>query len=150
MELIRSAEVADQFRDGVRALVAGAKPVAITGFGTATWRGAGEIAPRSMEIVEHDPHSGVPVRLDDAYQRDEEGQARYLTELLEIFEAEPGLEIYWGAYLGTEDEILRSGEVLEVMDEIEQVRGEARTRKGWIMDTYLLRPLRPGPDPAPE
>jgi precorrin-6A synthase len=53
--------------------------------------------------------------------------------------AEPGLEIYWGAYLGTEDEILRSGEVLEVMDEIEQVRGEARTRKGWIMDTYLLR-----------
>ena len=53
--------------------------------------------------------------------------------------AEPGLEIYWGAYVGTEDEILRSGEVLEVMDEIEQVRGEARTRKGWIMDTYLLR-----------
>lgn len=53
--------------------------------------------------------------------------------------AEPGLEIYWGAYVGTEDEILRSGEVVEVMDEIEQVRGEARARKGWIMDTYLLR-----------
>jgi precorrin-6A synthase len=56
--------------------------------------------------------------------------------------AEPGLEIYWGAYLGTDDEILRSGEVLEVMDEIEQVRGEARARKGWIMDTYLLRRKR--------
>lgn len=25
------------------------------------------------------------------------------------------------------------------MDEIEQVRAEARARKGWIMDTYLLR-----------
>jgi precorrin-6A synthase len=53
--------------------------------------------------------------------------------------AEPGLEIYRGAYVGTEDEILRSGAVVEVMDEIEQVRGEARKRKGWIMDTYLLR-----------
>jgi precorrin-6A synthase len=25
------------------------------------------------------------------------------------------------------------------MDEIEQVRSEARKRKGWVMDTYLLR-----------
>ena len=45
LELIRSAEVADRFRDGVRSLVAEAKPVAITGFGTATWRGAGDVAP---------------------------------------------------------------------------------------------------------
>jgi hypothetical protein len=48
VELIRSAEVADRYRDGVRTLVAGGKPVAITGFGTATWRGAGDTAPRSM------------------------------------------------------------------------------------------------------
>jgi precorrin-6A synthase len=53
--------------------------------------------------------------------------------------ADPGTKIYWGAYVGTDDEILRSGELSEVMDEIEQVRGEARERKGWIMDTYLLR-----------
>jgi len=53
--------------------------------------------------------------------------------------AEPGLEIFWGAYVATDDEILRSGNVLDVMDEIEQVRTEARQRKGWIMDTYLLR-----------
>jgi precorrin-6A synthase len=53
--------------------------------------------------------------------------------------AEPGTEIYWGAYVSTDDEILRSGKVLDVMDEIEQVRSEARQRKGWIMDTYLLR-----------
>jgi hypothetical protein len=39
VELIRSAEVAHQFRAGVRALVAGDKPVAITGFGTATYAG---------------------------------------------------------------------------------------------------------------
>jgi precorrin-6A synthase len=47
--------------------------------------------------------------------------------------------IYWGAYIGTEDEILMSGQLLDVSGAIERVRGEARARKGWIMDTYLLR-----------
>lgn len=49
------------------------------------------------------------------------------------------IEIYWGAYIGTEDEILVSGSLRDVMDEIESVRNEARERKGWIMDTYFLR-----------
>lgn len=51
-------------------------------------------------------------------------------------------EIYWGAYLGTKDEILVSGTVADVAGQIQAARGEARERKGWIMDTYLLR--RPG------
>jgi precorrin-6A synthase len=50
-----------------------------------------------------------------------------------------GLDIHWGAYLGTEDEILVSGPLSEVMGEIETKREQARQRKGWIMDTYLLR-----------
>jgi precorrin-6A synthase len=49
------------------------------------------------------------------------------------------IEIYWGAYVGTKDEILISGDVREVAHEIEKIRAEARARKGWIMDTYLLR-----------
>jgi precorrin-6A synthase len=49
------------------------------------------------------------------------------------------VDIYWGAYLGTPDEILVAGRVGDVADEIERVRTEARERKGWIMDTYLLR-----------
>jgi precorrin-6A synthase len=49
------------------------------------------------------------------------------------------LEIYWGAYLGTQDELLISGPLAEVADEIERVRADARERKGWIMDSYLLR-----------
>jgi precorrin-6A synthase len=53
--------------------------------------------------------------------------------------AEPDLEIFWGAYLGTEHEILRSGKLTDVKDEIEAVRQQARQRHGWIMDTYLLR-----------
>ncbi|WP_020664598.1 hypothetical protein [Amycolatopsis benzoatilytica] len=88
MELIRSAAVADIFQAGVRTLVSQGKPVAITGFGTATWRGAGDVAPRSLEVVEYDPETGDPVRLDGEYERDEAGQAAYVRELLEIFDAE--------------------------------------------------------------
>ncbi|WP_328603065.1 precorrin-6A synthase (deacetylating) [Amycolatopsis sp. NBC_00345] len=51
-----------------------------------------------------------------------------------------GLEIYWGAYVGTPDEILRSGPLDDALAaEIRSVRTEARERHGWIMDTYLLR-----------
>jgi hypothetical protein len=88
VELIRSAEVAGQFREGVRTLVGGGKPVAITGFGTATYRGAGDRGGRAMEILESDEVTGAPVRLDGDYARDEAGQATYLRELLEIFDAE--------------------------------------------------------------
>jgi precorrin-6A synthase len=49
------------------------------------------------------------------------------------------LHIYWGAYVGTPDEILISGRLAAVADRIEAVRAQARERKGWIMDTYLLR-----------
>jgi precorrin-6A synthase len=49
------------------------------------------------------------------------------------------IDIYWGAYLGTQDEILVSGNLRERMQDIEQMRAEAKARKGWVMDTYLLR-----------
>ena len=53
--------------------------------------------------------------------------------------ADQDLEIFWGAYLGTEHEILRAGKLAEVRDEIATVRRQARERHGWIMDIYLLR-----------
>ena len=49
------------------------------------------------------------------------------------------VDIYWGAYVGTPDELLISGPVGEVAERIVATRAEARERKGWIMDTYLLR-----------
>jgi len=49
------------------------------------------------------------------------------------------IDIYWGAYLGTPDEILLSGRLSELSEQIEDVRAHARNQKGWIMDTYLLR-----------
>jgi precorrin-6A synthase len=81
---------------------------------------------------------GVPDGVDD------------LVVMLDAHQAFAGLdpeedwEIRWGAYIGTEDELLVSGPVREVAGEIRRLRAEARERKGWIMDTYLLRrPLRP-------
>jgi precorrin-6A synthase len=53
--------------------------------------------------------------------------------------SEAAMDIYWGAYLGTEDEILVYGKLRELTAEIERMRTEAKVRKGWIMDTYLLR-----------
>lgn len=57
--------------------------------------------------------------------------------------APEGIDIYWGAFLGTDDELLISGPLGEVAEEIVRVREQAKARKGWIFDTYLLR--RTGP-----
>jgi precorrin-6A synthase len=50
-----------------------------------------------------------------------------------------GIDIYWGAYLGTSDEILISGPLSDVAGDIVRAREEARARKGWVFDVYLLR-----------
>ncbi|GGS88768.1 precorrin-6A synthase (deacetylating) [Streptomyces griseoviridis] len=75
---------------------------------------------------------GFPDGVDDVVVMLDARQAflRYLDE---------DVDIYWGAYLGTPDEILASGPIAEVAPRIERLRAEARERKGWIMDTYLLR-----------
>ncbi|HEX4581512.1 MAG TPA: hypothetical protein VH139_05600, partial [Acidobacteriaceae bacterium] len=48
-------------------------------------------------------------------------------------------EIYWGAYLGMDRQILISGRLAEAANEIEATREAARAQYGWIMDCYLLR-----------
>ncbi|MGK8524168.1 hypothetical protein ACRS6B_22630 [Nocardia asteroides] len=87
LDLYRTAETADGFAAGVRALAAQGKPLAITEFGAATFGGAGDLGGRGLEIVEYDAAHG-PVRVNGEYARDEAGQARYVRELLEIFDAE--------------------------------------------------------------
>jgi len=75
------------------------------------------------------------------------GQASDADSLVVMLDAEDAyrqlvdqeLDIYWGAYLGTPDEILIAGRLKDVADEIERVRKAARQANGWIMDTYLLR-----------
>jgi hypothetical protein len=88
LDLYRSAEVADRFAAGVRALVAGGKPVAITEFGCATYQGASERGARAGFVIAWDDDTAMPLRLDGDYTRDEAEQAAYLRDLLAIFEAE--------------------------------------------------------------
>jgi len=86
----RTAAMAARFRDDIRAYVAQGralgKPVAITEFGCAAYRSASDMANRG-DIVEWDD-GARPVRFKGEYTRDEDEQARYLRELLEVFETE--------------------------------------------------------------
>ncbi|NRQ36900.1 hypothetical protein HII36_34435 [Nonomuraea sp. NN258] len=87
VDLYRSAEFAGRFAESVRTLVSLGKPVAITEFGTAAYRGAGDRGGRVLEVLEFDQETGAPVRLTGEYVRDEAGQATYVRELLEIYDA---------------------------------------------------------------
>lgn len=48
-------------------------------------------------------------------------------------------DIYWGAYLGLEQETVISGMLGDVAGKIAQTRTRAREKNGWVMDVYLLR-----------
>ena len=52
----------------------------------------------------------------------------------------PDLTIYWGAQLGLPDEALVAGRLAAVIDTIRDTRQRIRSERGWVMDTYLLRP----------
>jgi precorrin-6A synthase len=52
---------------------------------------------------------------------------------------DPDLYVYWGAYLGTPDEVLLAGRLVDIAEDIERTKRELRQRHGWIMDTYLVR-----------
>lgn len=88
---------------------------------------------RSIEITNgRSIAEGFPANVDSVVvMLDSQNAYRHL--------ADEDLDIYWGAYVGTPDEILIAGKLRDVMDEIERVRAEARRTHGWIMDTYLLR-----------
>ncbi len=53
--------------------------------------------------------------------------------------ADPEARIYWGAYLGTPEEVVIEGKVTEVSAEILSTRATLREKNGWIMDIYLLQ-----------
>jgi hypothetical protein len=86
VDCYRTKEVAGQFRAAIRALVAQGKPVAITEFGCATFRSAGDKGGRGGMIVQYE--GGKPKHLDGDYIRDEKEQAREIVSLLNIFREE--------------------------------------------------------------
>ncbi|HLZ64111.1 MAG TPA: hypothetical protein VKR06_44850 [Ktedonosporobacter sp.] len=87
IDLHRSKEIAGIFQQSVRALVAQGKPVAITEVGCTTHRGAADNGARGGgEMIVYE--GSTPVRLNGDYVRDEQEQATYLRELLDIFTTE--------------------------------------------------------------
>ncbi|MDP5216914.1 precorrin-6A synthase (deacetylating) [Ruegeria sp. 2205SS24-7] len=48
-------------------------------------------------------------------------------------------DIWWGAFVGMQEQILIHGPLHEVSRQIIDTRATARTEHGWIMDIYLLR-----------
>lgn len=49
------------------------------------------------------------------------------------------IRIWWGAYVGMNEQILIDGPLAEVGPQIMATRTAARAAHGWIMDVYLLR-----------
>ena len=87
VDLHRSKEIAGIFQQSLHALVAQGKPVAITEVGCTTHRGAADNGARGGgEMIVYE--GSTPVRLNGDYIRDEQVQAIYLRELLDIFTAE--------------------------------------------------------------
>ena len=79
--------------------------------------------------------AGLPADVDDIVVMLDGGTAFARLPDAEVAD----VDVYWGAYVGSPDEILVAGPVLQVREEIVRLRARARERKGWIMDTYLLR-----------
>lgn len=86
---------------------------------------------------------GEPVLITTGRQLRENGFSGSAVVMLDaecsFLTCPPATRIWWGAYLGTPDELLYSGTVGQVGQRIAEARADARTAHGWIMDTYLLR-----------
>jgi hypothetical protein len=121
----RSADIAPYFQKGLQAMVIQGKPVAITEFGCCTYHGAADKGARADWIIEWGK-DGRANHLNDTYIRDENEQAAYILELLEIFESEKIDAVFVNAFarydlLHREDPImdldLASGGVVKVYED---------------------------------
>ena len=55
-----------------------------------------------------------------------------------LVETHPALVIHWGAYVGMPQQTLRAGRLVDVIDEIVDVRARLKQEHGWVMDVYAL------------
>jgi hypothetical protein len=78
------ARTAGRLADGLRALTAHGKPAAVTEFGCPAYRGAGDSGQGDSVIAWDD--RARPLRFTTRVVRDEQEQARYLREILGVFD----------------------------------------------------------------
>ena len=88
-------------------------------------------------VDSYEPAMGDAVVVDDDRLR--------CLELADLF---PDLELYWGAHLGSPDEVLVAGRLADVADELRAARARAAGSRGWVLDAYLLRPPAGASRPA--
>jgi hypothetical protein len=88
----RTKANAAQYRESIRAFVAQGcalgKPVAITEFGCGTFRGAADVAGRDPTFTDVVWEDGRATKLKGEYERNEDEQAIYLRELIDVFDVE--------------------------------------------------------------
>jgi hypothetical protein len=92
-------DTSDAFRQGLREYLRHGKPLAATEFGCCTYRGAAERGGMGWAIVDYEAD---PPRLDGDYTRDEDEQARYLREMLALFDEEGVDAAFWFTFAGYE------------------------------------------------
>ncbi|MEH1017100.1 hypothetical protein V6U90_28885 [Micromonospora sp. CPCC 206060] len=93
VDLYRSKENADVYEHALRVLAEQGKPVAVTEFGCTTYRGAADLGARGAFLVEWDGTTARGLTRD--LDRDEEAQARYLRELVKVYEREAVDSAFW-------------------------------------------------------
>jgi precorrin-6A synthase len=59
-------------------------------------------------------------------------------ETFKLFKDDSELMIYWGAYIGTEKEVLFNGKLSQCWQELVELRRKLKEKHGYIMETYLL------------
>jgi hypothetical protein len=104
----RAAYNSANYREEIRALSQHGKPVAITEFGTCAYRGASYLGGMAWQ-----PPEGA--------ERDEDEQVRYLTELLDVYEAEGVDTALWFSFAAFgavgDDRDLASYGVVRMLDD---------------------------------
>lgn len=78
-------------------------------------------------------------RLVEAVEAGHDNIVVMLNARFEAADLDGDWDIWWGTNLGTKDEILISGKVADVADEIVAARQAAKDAAGWVMDIYLLK-----------
>ncbi|RIA00780.1 precorrin-6A synthase (deacetylating) [Cereibacter sphaeroides] len=89
---------------------------------------------------------GAPVLVTTGRRLRDEGWPAGIDRLAVMLDGETsfrgldpqGVRIWWGAYLGMDEQILEAGPLAEAGPRILAARAAARARHGWIMDIYLL------------